>query len=114
MSLDTDRAEIAATLNAVDGVIGYKYRPTTPRPGDAWPTLPTLELQDGLVWRPTWTVVVFLPQDERAASDWIDAHFAAIATALRGGSTFPETAEPGLMATNGGDHYVLEITVRSN
>lgn len=114
MSLATDRAAIAAQLNTVTGVKGYAYRPTTPRPGDAWPTLPTLELQDGLIWRPTWTVVVFLPQDERAASDWIDANFIAITTALRGGSTFfPDAAEPALMGTNGGDQYVLEITVRS-
>ncbi|HEY0700299.1 MAG TPA: hypothetical protein VGD43_21150 [Micromonospora sp.] len=114
MSLTTDRAAIKAILDTVDGVTGYEYRPTVPRPGDAWPTLPALELQAGLVWRPTWTVVVFLVQDERAASDWIDQHFDALAGALRGGNVFPESAEPALMPTNAGDHYVLEITIRSH
>ena len=114
MSLATDRAAIAVQLSTVAGVTGYEYRPAVPRPGDAWPTLPSLELQAGLVWRPTWTVVVFLPQDERTASAWLDAHFTALADALRGGNTFPETAEPALMPTEAGDAYVLEITIRSH
>ncbi len=114
MSLATQRAEIAAQLGAVDGVTGYAYRPKVPKPGDAWPTLPSMELQSGLVWRATWTVVVFLPQDERAASMWLDAHFDAVALALRGGSTFPDSAEPGLMTTSGGDWYVLQFTIRSH
>lgn len=113
MSIVTDRAEIAAALDGVIGVRGHQYRPTTPRPGDAWPTLPTLELQDSIVWRPTWTIIVFLPQDERASSIWIDAHFLDIVAALRSGPIFPESAEPGLMPTNRGDQYVLEIAGRS-
>ncbi|KAB1925147.1 hypothetical protein F8280_12110 [Micromonospora noduli] len=114
MSLATDRAAIAATLSTVDDVTGYEYRPKTPKPGDAWPLMPSLELQDGLVWRPTWTIHVFLPQDERKASGWMDTHFTALADALRGGNTFPDSAEPALIATSGGDQYVLEITVRSH
>lgn len=109
----TDRAAIAAALSTVTGVKGYQYRPPTPKPGDAWPTLPTLDRQADLIWRPTWTVVVFLPQDERAASDWLDAHFDAIVGALQTGPIYPETAEPGLMNTGAGDMYVLEITGRS-
>jgi len=112
MSLTGDRAEIAAALSTVDGVNGYEYRPTVPRPGDAWPTLPTLDLEEGLVWRATWTVNVFLPQEERAASVWIDAHFLAIVTALRVPG-FADKAEPALMPAAGGDQYVLEITMRS-
>lgn len=112
MSLVNDRAEIAAALSTVTDVNGYEYRPTTPRPGDAWPTLPTLERVGGLVWQATWTVIVFLPQDERAASAWIDDHFLAIVTALQVPG-FADAAEPGVMQTSGGDQYVLEITMRS-
>lgn len=114
MSLDTDRADIKAQLDPVPDVTGYKYRPKTPKPGDAWPTTPRLELQDGLVWRPTWTIHVFLPQNERAASDWIDEHFADLDTALRGGNTFPESAEMVMLQASAGDQFVLEITVRSH
>lgn len=112
MSLTGDRAAIATALSTVTGVKGYEYRPTTPRPGDAWPTLPTLDLLDGLVWSAEWKVIVFLPQEERAASVWIDAHFLAIVAALRVPG-FADKAEPGLMTTTGGDQYVLEITMRS-
>lgn len=112
MSFDNDRQEIADALDSVAGVKGYKHRPATPRPGDAWTWLSSLELQDGLVWRPTWSVVVFLPQDERGASVWMDAHFLPIVTALRV-PAFPESADAGLMQTSGGDQFLLLITMRS-
>lgn len=115
MSIDTDRATIAAALSTATGVTGYAYRPKPPKPGDAWPTLPTIQRDQGIVWRPEWTVVVFLPQDERAASEWIDAHLLGVLAALQASSPlFPESAEPAVMATDGGDHYVLEITGRSH
>lgn len=114
MSLDTDRNAIAAALSTVPGVRGYAYRPPAPREGDAYPTLPTLDLDRGLVWRPTWTVNVILPADERSASTWIDANFLAIVAALRSGNGFPESAEPALMQTPDGPLYVLEITLRSH
>lgn len=109
----TDRADIAAALASVPGVAGYPYRPAAPRPGDAWPILPSFERQDGIVWRPTWTILVALPADERGASDWVDAHFDDIVAALQAGPIYPETAEPTLMATGAGDMYVLQITGRS-
>lgn len=112
MSIVNDRTEIAAALDTVDGVRGYKYRPMVPREGDAWPTLPTYDLEQGLVWRPTWTVTVVLPSDEQAASEWMDAKFEAIALALRGPG-FPESAAPAVMETDAGDLLVLEITLRS-
>lgn len=112
MSIQDGRRAITAALNAVRDVRGHEYRPTTPRPGDAWPTLPTLELHSGLMWQAEWTVIVFLPQDERGASKWIDDHFLEIVAALRGPG-LPTTAEPGVMQTEGGDQYVLEITLRS-
>ena len=112
MSFVNDRTEIAAALETVDGVKGYDYRPRAPKTGDAWPTLPTLDLQAGLVWRPTWTVHVVLPSDERAAAKWMDAHFLAIVTALRV-PAFPESATPAVMETSAGDLLILEITMRS-
>lgn len=112
-SLATDRAAIAVALSTVPDVTGHEFRPKAQRPGDGWPTLPTLDRQADMIWRPTWTVVVFLPQGERQASVWLDAHFDAIVAALQAGPIWPETAEPALMPTGAGDMKVLEITGRS-
>lgn len=112
MSLTGDRAAIAAALTTVTGVKGYQYRPATPRPGDAWPRLVQLDLLDGLVWSAEWTVIVFLPQDERAASVWIDDHFLAIVAALRVPG-FATKAEAAQLQTDGGDQFVLAVTMRS-
>jgi hypothetical protein len=115
MGIQTDRAAIAAALDTVDGVEGHQYRPRTPKPGDAWPTLPTLTRDQGIVWRPEWTVVVFLPQDERKASEWLDSHALLVIAALQSQTPlFPESAEPAVMATSAGDQFVLEITGRSH
>lgn len=112
MSWENDRAEIVTALNTVSGVKGYANRPTALKPGDAWPLLPSLDLQDGLVWRPTWTVLVVLPQAEKAAAEWLDSHFMAIVSALRVPG-FAESAEPINYETSGGDLLVLAITLRS-
>jgi hypothetical protein len=107
-----DRAEIAAALNTVPVLKGYTRRPRALKTGDAWPLLPDFELQHGLVWRPTWRVIVVLPEDEDAAAAWMDEHFEAIVTALREPG-FPESAAAGVLQTNGGDVLILEITMRS-
>lgn len=112
LSLTGDRQAIATALSSARGVRGHEYRPSTPRPGDAWPTLPTLTLVEGLMWQATWSIIVFLPQEERAASEWIDRHFLDIAAALKSPGLAVE-AEPAVMQTSGGDQYVLEITMRS-
>lgn len=112
LTLRGDRQAIATALSTVQGVRGYEYRPPTPRPGDAWPTLPSLELEHGLMWQATWTVIVFLPQEERAAAEWLDARFLEIAAALREPG-LATAAQPAVMPTSGGDQYVLEITMRS-
>lgn len=106
------RQALASALSIVAGIRGYEYRPTTPRPGDAWSLLPTLDLKEGLMWQATWTVVVFLPQDERAASLWIDERFEAIAAALREPG-FVTKVEPAVMDAMGSDQYVLKFTVMS-
>lgn len=112
MSWANDRQEIADALDTVDGVKGYPHRPKVLKPGDAWPLLPDLELQGGLVWRPTWTVIVILPADEKQAAVWMDSHFTPIVTALRV-PAFPESAAVGVLESSGGDLLILEITMRS-
>ncbi|MFJ8685058.1 hypothetical protein [Micromonospora wenchangensis] len=114
MDLATARAAVANTLDGVEGVNGHTYRPAAPRVGDAWPILPTLELEEGLVWRPTWHVCVFLPQDERAAAMWLDTHFAALVAALRTGDLFAESADLGLITVSGSDQAVLVVTTRGH
>lgn len=114
MSLDDDRQYLADLLNDIPGVHGMPFRSPAPREGDAWPTLPTLDLDQGLVWRPTWTIVVVLPADERRAATWMDQHLLGILAALRAGTAFPTSAEPALMATSAGEMYVVEITLRSH
>jgi hypothetical protein len=114
-TIGVTRAAIAAALSTVAGVSGYRYRPTAPRAGDAWTILPSMERQDDIVWRPTWTILIVLPSEERAASDWIDDRFDAIVAALQAAVAgyWPDTAEPAMMATGAGDVYVLQITGRS-
>ena len=112
MSLVGDRAAFAAALTAVDGVNGYAQRPKTPIPGDAWVLLGALERADGLVFTVNWRVLVFLPQDEVAASEWIDAHHEDLVDALEP-LAFVERLEPVVIPANGVDQYHLQITMRS-
>lgn len=113
MSIATDRAALAALLDGVDGVAGHPYQPTAPAPGDAWPRLPSLAREHGIVWRPTWTVLVALSHDEREASRFVDERFGDLVAALDAGRARVDAAEPGVMPTDAGDMYVLEITLRS-
>jgi len=112
MTLVGKRAELAAALNTIDGVIGYEYRPTTPRPGDAWPLLGPMERDEGRAFIVTWRVFVFLPQDERAASDWIDAHFDAVVDGLSP-VVFVDKGEPFLIPAAGSEQFCLMISTRS-
>lgn len=112
MSLVGDRAAIAEALTGVTGVRGYQFRPTAPRPGDAWPLLGSLEHAAGMAFMVTWRVLVFLPQDERAASDWTDTNYEALVDALMP-VAFVDRIEPAVMSANGSDQYVLQITMRA-
>jgi len=106
------RAEIVAALNGISGVAAYEFRPTTPRPGDAWPLLGPLERDEGRSFLITWRVFVFLPQDERAASIWIDAAFDDLIDALSP-VVYVDRVEPFLIPTGGAEQFALLITSRS-
>lgn len=107
------RAEIAAALATVPDVRGYAYRPATPKAGDAWVLLGALERGPGSVFGTTWRVRVHLPQEERAASVWTDAHMDALYDALKP-CAFVDRIEPIMLPVAGaGEMYALEFTMRS-
>ncbi|SCF06536.1 hypothetical protein [Micromonospora mirobrigensis] len=105
------RTTIAGALSTVEGVNGYAYRPATPRPGDAWPLLGSLERSEGVSFYVTWRVLIFLPQDERAASDWIDANYEAVVDALEPVG-FVDRIEPVALNASGSDQLALQILMR--
>lgn len=112
MSLVGERLGIKQALDTATGVQGFEYRPTTPRAGDAWPLLGALDRADGLSFYTTWLVLVFLPQDERAQSAWIDEHAEEIVDALLAVG-FVDRIEPVILTAGSGDQYALQITMRS-
>ncbi|MFD6770882.1 hypothetical protein ACFWC6_32205 [Micromonospora chalcea] len=112
MSLAGYRQSIADALSTAPDVTGYPYRPTVPKPGDAWPRLTGMDLAGGLVFEKSWSVLVVLPQDERAASDWTDAHYEALVDALLPVG-FVDRIEPVLIEASGSNQYALQFTMRS-
>lgn len=112
MSINGYRAQVAAALSTVAGVQGKTHRPTAPKTGDAWPLLSSLDRGPGFTFAASWRVRVLLPQDEAAASDWIDGHAEALAVALEPVG-YVERMEPVVIATSGGDQLALEITLGS-
>lgn len=113
MSLVGTREAIAIALSTVTDVRGFAYRASTPMPGDAWPLLGELERADGLSFSVNWKVMVFLPQGELAASDWIDSHYDAIVDALEP-IGYVERLSPVVVSTSAGNQYFLEITMRGD
>jgi len=113
MSWATKRAEIAAAASTVSGVHGYPHRPATPTTGDAWPRVDSIARDDGL-FRVTWQLLVFLPQEERAAATWWDENVDALIDALQEGQVgYVETVQPADISTNGAVQYGLAITMGS-
>lgn len=104
------RQSIATALNAVPDVTGYAHRPSTIAAGDAWPLLSTLDRSGGNGFLASWRVRVILPQDEDAASVWLDEHWAALFYALEP-IAFVQRAVPVMLPAGGGDLYALEITL---
>jgi class 3 adenylate cyclase len=113
MSLVGDRQAIAAALSGVAGVRGYAYRPKTTKPGDAWPLLGRMDRAAGDAFTINWRVLVLLPQDEAAASEWIDSHVEQLVDALAPVG-FVDPIEPVALGASGSDQYALQITMRSD
>lgn len=110
MTTTEKRTAVASALSAVPDVHGYPHRPAAPAVGDAWPLLGNFVRQGGIAFLVTWRVRVLLPQEEEAASVWIDAHWDALFYALEPHG-FVTTAAPVMLASGGGDLYALEITM---
>ena len=108
----TTRAEIAVALTSVNGVKGYLYRPTTAKPGDAWPLLVSYDRADGFAFYVSWRVQIMLPADARAASDWIDQHVEALVTALQP-VMYVDRLEPVGINADGSGQPFLEVSGRS-
>lgn len=112
MSLVGDRADIAAALSTATGVTGYVYRPTAPKTGDAWPLLSSLESAGtATTFLTNWRVIVYLPQDERSASEWIDTHHENLVDALLPVG-FVDRIEPANIGTEQAPVSGLLITMR--
>lgn len=105
------RTEIKAALDTVADVTGYAYRPTAPREFDAWPVLGALEHADGMAFYVTWRVLLLLPNDERAASYWVDGHAEALIEALTEVG-YVDRLEPVLIPGEGGDRPGLQVEMR--
>ena len=106
------RVAIGSALAGVPGVHGYAQRPSTLAEGDAWPLLSTLTRAAGDAFLVQWRVRVLLPQDEEAASDWLDDHWDALFYALKPHGHVI-SAMPVMLAASGGDLYAFEITLQA-
>jgi hypothetical protein len=112
MSLAGKRQEFADALSTVPDVRGHAYRPGAPRAGDAWPTWGGSTIgEDNVQFTNGWQVVVYLPQDERAADDWVDAHDQALYDAIQPVAHIEGFAPANLSST--GTVYGLVIATRS-
>jgi hypothetical protein len=114
MSLIGKREAFADALDEVSGVRGYPYRPGAPRKGDAWPQWGGGEVDpaSGQILN-GWSVLVMLPQEERAADEWVDAHAQLIGDALeRADVAYVSGFAPANLSPNG-TVYGLLITTRS-
>lgn len=110
MSFSDKRQELASAVSAVHDVRGHVKRPSTPAEGDAWPVLGPLDRAQGTAFLVTWRLRVLLPQDEEAASAWIDAHWPYLFEALAPHG-YIQRAAPVMLAAGGGELYAFEITM---
>lgn len=111
--LTGDRRAIADAASTVAGVTGHVKRPGAPRVGDAWPLLAGLNRSEHpYAWLATWRVLVALPADEVAASEWLDGHAYELADALTPFG-FVFDMSPVLVDTEAGGTKALQITLRS-
>lgn len=111
MSLNDTRAAFKEALDEVAGVTGYLRRPSTPKPGDAWPIWRGGERdQNTGLFDHTWAVGLMLPQDEKSAQDWIDARLDDLAKAIRPVAYVESVAPATFGGTDSSPVYGLLIT----
>lgn len=112
MSLADDRTELATILSGVAGLKGHRYRPTSLNAGDSWPLVESLDNAIAGAFQVTWRVVVILPSDERAASDWFDQRWEMVADALLDEFGVVDRIQPAAVDTEAGAVSALLFTVR--
>jgi hypothetical protein len=115
MSIVGKRQDFAIALGLVDDVQGFAYRPASPKAGDAWPIFGGGERDDATgLFSHTWSAAVYLPQDERAASAWIDDHVDLLADTLaQRGVAYVDGFNPVNLGTDTSYIYGLLLTTRS-
>jgi hypothetical protein len=75
------RTEIAAALSGVAGVnVTSNYRQVT-KPGEGFVRLVAMTPEQ-FGFNAEWEVVIALPQDNKAAEEWIDSNFTSLVGAL--------------------------------
>jgi hypothetical protein len=111
MSLSAKRLAFKAALNTVTGVRAYEFKPDTPKAGDAWPQWRGMERGEEVLFTSTWAVVIFLPQDDKAAERWVEAHITDLYNALTPVAFIDGFAAANLSLT--GQQFGLVISTRS-
>lgn len=76
------RAAIAAAANTVAGVTCSEYTRQLEKTGDALVRLDAVNYPDKFGGVGTWEVFVILPQDIKAAEQWLDTNVEALKVAL--------------------------------
>jgi hypothetical protein len=112
VSFAQQRQALADALSTAPGVRGVDRRPAAPNTGDAWPRGPVLDRDAGDTFMATWSILVVVPPDEVAASEWWDEHWPAIYFALKP-VAFVSRAVPVAVPMQGGDLLAYDITVQT-
>lgn len=113
MSLASTRQSFADVLSGVAGVQGYPKRPAAPSVGDAWPVWRIAALDDNSQqFTNGWDLLVYMPQDEAAADDWIDDHIQELIEALEPVAAV-DSYQPANLAPSGSSVFGLLINTRS-
>lgn len=111
MSLSTDRELVAGILSELDNLTGFPYRSPDANAGDAWPLIERLDSPGGFNMQAVWRIIVVLPSDEIAASQWFDAKFQEVSDALNEKFGNVTQIEIGLLSTEVGTRNAMILTV---
>ena len=108
----SDRQDIATALSTVDGIQGFKYRPTVVNTGDAFPLWAGETIALAQNYEVSWKILVVLPKTERDAGAWVDEkkHHQIADALLEVG--YGIEIEPGTLSTEAGERDLLIFTLR--